>query len=61
MCGIPLLNMLDIKEHSSYGYGELVIRPSEVKLNSRSFNKLLSLREEWKLTDCFKNPGPIQF
>lgn len=61
MCGIPLLNMLDIKEHSSYGYGELVIQPSQLRLNSRSFTRLRSLREEWRLKDCYTNPGPIQF
>lgn len=38
MCGVPLLNLLDIKEHSSYGIGKLVIRPSQLKLNSRIFS-----------------------
>lgn len=38
-----------------------ILPPAPVDLGSRSFNKFSSERERWRIDDCYRNPGPLQF
>jgi len=43
------------------GKSAAIMPPSSVELGSASFNHFLQVREKWRLEDCYRNPGPLQF
>jgi 6-phosphofructokinase 1 len=54
--GVPLTAMM---KHTPEG--KVVLQPQKVDLSGEAFRSLEAAREEWKLTDHFRNPGPIQY
>jgi pyrophosphate--fructose-6-phosphate 1-phosphotransferase len=54
--GVPLSAMLAAKPK-----GGIEITSQGVDLAGNSFSEFEEKRREWAATDCFRNPGPIQF
>jgi len=60
--GIPLLSMTTIsKTKSAYGEGHAIVASYEVDLKKGPFLELVKQRDNWKLNDYYRNPGPVQF
>jgi len=43
------------------GKNVAILPPAPVDLGSSSFNEFLIKREIWRIEDCYRNPGPLQF
>jgi len=59
VCGTPLYTLLSAEGRA--GQAIAAIRPSQVRLSGRSFKHFASHRDEWKMSDQYCNPGPLQF
>ena len=55
----PILNMLHLEER--HGEQKAVIQKALVDLNGKPFQHFASLRENFKMSDLYRQPGPIQF
>jgi len=59
VCGTPLASFLSAESRS--GMAVPAIRPSGVDLHSDSFKSFAAHRDEHKMMDAYRNPGPLQF
>lgn len=59
IAGIPLTSMIHMEERK--GKQVTVIKKALVELDSKPFLNFKALREDWKLSDDYQYPGPIQF
>ena len=57
--GCPLAAMMDV-EHRK-GKNVPVITKALVSMDSPCFRAYARMREQWKINDCFRFPGPVQF
>ena len=57
--GIPLVSMIHLEER--HGKSKPVIKKALVDLNGKHFEQFKLLRQKWRLSDDYTNPGPIQF
>lgn len=57
--GIPLIDMLTIEMRK--GVLKPVIAKSLVELDSLKYQQLKNECHSWRLEDCYRSPGPIQF
>lgn len=59
--GVPILALLDSEPKSGYERGELIVPSQEVKLTDIPYQKFKVAERNWKYTDHYCNPGPIQY
>jgi diphosphate--fructose-6-phosphate 1-phosphotransferase len=59
--GVPLLAMLSLYPKQGFNTNELVIRSEDVSLTGSAFQKMKVQSSQWRMKDCYTNPGPIQF
>jgi len=57
--GVPISALLSMGRRA--GQNVAVLPPTPVDLASSAFLKFEDLRVEWRVGDCFRNPGPLQF
>lgn len=57
--GLPLTSLMDMEKR--LGKLKPVIRKALVDLDARPFKIFAAVRDAWRLTDSYRNPGPIQF
>lgn len=43
------------------GKSVAILPPAPIDLGSSAFNKFSTEREKWRIEDCYRNPGPLQF
>mgnify|MGYP002634447363 CR=1 FL=1 len=57
--GVPLTAMMmpTIRE----GIIVPVMKPASVDLNGPAFRTFSNMRQNWRLAECYRNPGPLQF
>ncbi|GIQ83624.1 pyrophosphate-dependent phosphofructokinase PfpB [Kipferlia bialata] len=58
-CGLPLTAMMNVEVRKNEA--KPVIKKIMTDLSGRPFALFCSKREEWAQTDCYVNPGPIQY
>lgn len=58
-CGVPLTSLMHMQVRKNVEMA--VIQKALVELDSESFKYFQKMREEWKLQDAYRYPGPIQF
>lgn len=57
--GTPLTSLMVVERR--HGKFKPVIKKAMVELDGALFNKFVSLRDDWVLSNRYVNPGPIQF
>lgn len=57
--GCPLVGMMNVERRK--GKDVPVIKKMLTEMDSPCFLVFKELRDHWKLNDCFRQPGPIQF
>ena len=57
--GMPLTHMMNIERRA--GKEKPVIKKALTELDGKPFLTFAGKRSSWKLTDCYRSPGPIQF
>ena len=56
---VPLASLLHFEQRA--GFRKPVVRKTLVDLASSDFRRFAEERERWRLSDCYLQPGPIQF
>jgi 6-phosphofructokinase 1 len=56
---VPIAALLSMGRRA--GNPVAILPPAPVDLASASFNVFAELREKWRVEDCYRNPGPLQF
>ena len=59
--GVPILALVKAHPKSGFKRSDLVVRSEDLSLESVQFQSLKSKLRQWKWTDSYINPGPIQF
>lgn len=57
--GVPIVQMLHIEMRKNKS--QAVIKKNLVDLNGPVFAAFKKERERWRVSDCYRSPGPIQF
>ena len=57
--GVPIVTMMNMELRK--GKEKAVIKKALVDLNGEPMKAFESVRETWKMNDCYRSPGPIQF
>lgn len=57
--GVPISALMSIGRRA--GHNVAVLPPTPVDLSSGAFLQFKDTRAEWRVGDCFRNPGPLQF
>lgn len=57
--GVPITMMMNIERRN--GKDEPVIRKALVELDGYPYKQFVEESKEWRLSDCYSFPGPIQF
>lgn len=56
---VPISSLLTMGRRA--GKPAAILPPSPVDLGSSAFNKFTVERQKWRVDDCYRNPGPLQF
>jgi len=59
--GVPIMGMLSIYPKAGFNKSDLVVKSENVNLNGQAFQAMKSMSKQWRNTDRYTNPGPIQF
>lgn len=57
--GVPIAALLSMGRRA--GKNVAVLPPTPVDLASSAFLEFQELRADWRVGDCYRNPGPLQF
>jgi len=57
--GISISSLLTMGRRAGKNVG--ILPPAPVDLGSSSFKQFMVKRETWRIEDCYRNPGPLQF
>jgi hypothetical protein len=59
--GVPMIGLLKASQRNEYPRNYLNVWSDPVDLNARTFQEQQVQSKNWRLNDCYTNPGPIQF
>jgi len=57
--GVPIVTMMNMELR--HGKQKAVIKKALVDLDGEPMKAFEAIRETWKMNDCYRSPGPIQF
>lgn len=57
--GVSISSLLTMGRRAGKNVG--ILPPSPVDLGSSAFKEFCAKRETWRIEDCYRNPGPLQF
>ena len=57
--GVPIISMMNMELRR--GKEKAVIKKALVDLDGEPMKAFEAVRDSWKMNDCYRSPGPIQF
>merc|ERR1719341_1742140 len=57
--GVPIASLLTMGRRA--GRSVAILPPAPIDLGSNAFTRFSSERMKWRIEDCYRNPGPLQF